>query len=182
MKIVLNGCYGGFGLSYEAMYLYILAKGQTQYLYAEVHTGNTSKQLPRYKLVSLDEVRQLNNNILYVWCTPTYQGDTVNDRLRDILIASNIDREDPDLVSVVEVMGDAASGRFACLEIHEVPDGTLYKIDNYDGIESLITQDDSDWLVARDQTQSTKQLIKSIWDLIKPAPHQDQDLTFTWED
>ena len=78
----------------------------------------------------------------------------------------------------------AASGRFASLEIQEIPDNTLYKIDEYDGLESLITQDDDDWLIARDHDidQSDKQHIENLWATIKPAPNNyDPDLMFRYD-
>jgi len=59
-----------------------------------------------------------------------------------------IDRADPALVQVVEELGEAANGRSAALRIAEVPAGTLYRIDEYDGSESVMTQDDYNWSVA----------------------------------
>ena len=64
----------------------------------------------------------------------------------------------------------AASGRFASLYIEEIPNRTLYKIDNYDGMESIITQEDDDWILAQENKCSpdiTTQ-IQNIWATIKP--------------
>ena len=68
-------------------------------------------------------------------------------------------------------MGQAASSKFANLEVVEIPDGTLYKIDEYDGLESILYQDDDDWLIATEQTipQETKDKIQNIWDMSKPV-------------
>ena len=60
----------------------------------------------------------------------------------------DIERTDPALVQVVEELGEAANGRSAALRIVEVPAGTLYRIDEYDGVESVMTQDDYEWSVA----------------------------------
>lgn len=57
-------------------------------------------------------------------------------------------RTDPLLAQVVEELGEAANGRFSNLQIRELPEGTLYRIDEYDGYESVMTQDDYDWRVA----------------------------------
>ena len=38
---------------------------------------------------------------------------------------------------VVEELGEKANGRFADLQVVEIPDGMIYDIDNYDGIEKL---------------------------------------------
>ena len=77
----------------------------------------------------------------------------------------------------------AASGRYAHLVVEELPDGSLYKIDEYDGIESLITQDDDDWLIARDHDtdQSNKQHIENLWATMNPSPDYDPDLMFRYD-
>ena len=184
MKIVLNECYGGFGLSYEAKALYLLAKGQTPYFYADVSSYNDYKKIPRYQLVSLKDIPKLNH-VLFIYCTSTYQGDVIDDYPKDVISDTALERTDPDLVSVVEVMGSkAASGRYAHLVVEELPDGSLYKIDEYDGIESLITQDDDDWLIARDHDTdpSNKQHIENLWATIKPSPdYYDPDLMFRYD-
>lgn len=50
---------------------------------------------------------------------------------------SDLNREDPLLIKVVEMLGDKANGRHAKLKIVEIPDGVEYEIDEYDGIESV---------------------------------------------
>ena len=59
-----------------------------------------------------------------------------------------IDRADPALVQVVEELGEAANGRSADLRIAELPAGTLYRIDEYDGFEDVMAQEDYAWSVA----------------------------------
>lgn len=57
-------------------------------------------------------------------------------------------RHDSTLVKVVEELGDAANGVCAKLRIDEIPSGTPYRIDEYDGIESVMTSDAYDWTIA----------------------------------
>jgi len=59
-----------------------------------------------------------------------------------------VHRADPILVQVVEELGEGANGRDAYLDIRELPAGTLYRIDEYDGMENVITQDEYEWSVA----------------------------------
>ena len=59
-----------------------------------------------------------------------------------------IDRADPILVQVVEELGESASGDFAKLKIRALVKGTPYRIDEYDGLEQVMTQNDYDWRVA----------------------------------
>jgi len=58
------------------------------------------------------------------------------------------DRADPVLVQVVEELGQDAGDVFSNLQIRELPEGTLYRIDEYDGRETVMTQDEYTWRVA----------------------------------
>ena len=50
-----------------------------------------------------------------------------------------VERHDPILISVVEMLGKEADGTCSELEIIEIPDGLSYDIREYDGYESLYT-------------------------------------------
>jgi len=60
----------------------------------------------------------------------------------------NIPRTCPLLVQVVEEMGKAAGGSSASLAIRGLPPGTKYRIDEYDGSEEVMTQDEYEWSIA----------------------------------
>jgi len=61
----------------------------------------------------------------------------------------DIPRNDPALAEVVERLGaQAASGAFAALAIRELPIRTKYRIDGYDGYESVMTIDEYEWQIA----------------------------------
>lgn len=181
MKIVLNGCYGGFGLSYEAMALYLHAKNREAFFYADISAYDDYTKVHKYKRVTLPEIRSSQYYMIY--CTTTDQGEYLFKFPEDVVNLNDLDRTDPTLISVVEIMGSqAASGRFASLYIEEIPVDTQYRIDEYDGIESIITKEDDDWKTAVFQYQSmqTQCKITAMWDLIKPDPVQDPDLTFKY--
>ena len=57
-------------------------------------------------------------------------------------------RADPILAQVVEELGKKANTRFSDLMIRELPAGTKYRIDEYDGNERVVTIDEYDWSVA----------------------------------
>lgn len=61
---------------------------------------------------------------------------------------SDIERNDPILVQVVETLGDKPNSDCAKLRIEDIPKGTLYRISEYDGYESIETRDGIDWKVA----------------------------------
>lgn len=60
-----------------------------------------------------------------------------------------LDRNDPALIQVVEELGEKANGSCAELKIATVPTGALYRIDEYDGAETVMTIHDYDWSVAK---------------------------------
>jgi hypothetical protein len=57
-----------------------------------------------------------------------------------------VKRHDPRLVQVIEELGDKANGRCAKLKIQKIY-GNQYKIDDYDGNETVVTPDsiNNDW-------------------------------------
>lgn len=59
-----------------------------------------------------------------------------------------VDRTDPVLVQVVEELAEKANTGCSKLRIRELPAGTLYRIDEYDGWETVMAQDEYTWSVA----------------------------------
>lgn len=58
-------------------------------------------------------------------------------------------RTDPRLIEYIEKHGSKmASGSSACLIIEEIPKGTQYIIEEYDGCESILTKDEIAWKIA----------------------------------
>lgn len=59
--------------------------------------------------------------------------------------ARDLSRHDAALVQVVEELGDAASSFYGQLRIEEI-EGSLYRIDEYDGYETVETPDAIEWI------------------------------------
>lgn len=58
-------------------------------------------------------------------------------------------RKDPRVIKYIENFGSrAASGIYSYLRVVEIPKGTKYYIKEYDGAESIVTEDDIEWEVA----------------------------------
>jgi len=134
MKIVINECYGGFGLSKEACQRYFDLKGQQVWIEVDKKFSALDmftvwlvspaerleiKEGEAYHKMSRDERREYNwKYSQQIW----YQGD-------------NLTRNDPILVQVVEEMGDKAWGRYAKLAIVEIPDDVDWIVEEHDGME-----------------------------------------------
>ena len=52
--------------------------------------------------------------------------------------SSDVRRDDPVLVSIVEGLGEEVNDRWSCLEVIEVPDEYDYYIHDYDGLEHIV--------------------------------------------
>ena len=120
-KVVYNKCYGGYGLSGEAVRKYCAIKGITVFT----------------------EVRP--------WCNIyhlTPPEDRTGDWERDQTFEPyDIPRHDPVLVQVVEELGSAANGSSASLAIDDSNTGLAYRIREHDGYETVEWIGD-EWTVA----------------------------------
>lgn len=117
-KIAYNACFGGFGLSTEAFEKLLDKKGVK---WERFETGG-------------------------VFGRHSYQHPDTKERISKYDLLE--DRTDKDLISVIEELGEAAFGEFSRLRIADIPSGTRYRIDEYDGNESVMTPDDYDWKIA----------------------------------
>jgi len=115
MKIVINKCYGGFGLSHEAMMMYFEIKG-----------------IPVYPDVYPEDGDDASNQIVTYW--PVKEEDRVVGEVFPLSVY-DIERTDPALVKVVEQLGDRANGYYSELSVVEIPDDVKWIIQEYDGIE-----------------------------------------------
>lgn len=129
-KVILNKCFGGFGLSHEAYMLYANKKGIKLFMYrTEYETGKYNKlkvkkgdKVYDYYYFNKDFGNKIDNN-----CETDGYFVYLNKKYREDLI----------LIKVIEELGDKANGKHAQLEIVEIPEDLEYVIDEYDGIETL---------------------------------------------
>lgn len=108
MKLVINRCYGGFGLSDAAVVRYAELKGINLVM-------EESKQNLGGAVFYLDGIKDDEHYFSY------YD------------LAS--DRSDPLLVQVVEELGQKANGFASELKVIDIPDNVEYTVQEYDGIE-----------------------------------------------
>jgi len=134
MKIVINECYGGFGLSKEACQRYFDLKGQQVWI--EVDKKFSALDMFTVWLVSPEERLEIKEGEAYHKMSRDERIDynwkySQQTWYRD----NNLTRNDPILVQVVEEMGDKAWGRYAKLAIVEIPDDVQWIIEENDGME-----------------------------------------------
>jgi hypothetical protein len=132
MKVVINTCFGGFGLSRMAVERYLGLKGIT------VYTEVDKYELEHYWLVAPGPERVMETTNEQWWEMTDEERMAHNARWESqVFYDRDLERNDPLLVQVVEELGQAASGQFAQLEVVEIPDGVEWVIEEYDGNEHV---------------------------------------------
>ena len=127
MKLVINKCYGGFGLSNEAMRMLLKRKG------IEFFERESSFASNDFFRVLPEEYDKLEERAI----ADRSDKEAVEAARTAFISQYDWKREDPDLVAVVEKLGEKANDRYAKLAIIEIPDDIDYYIDDYDGIETV---------------------------------------------
>ena len=127
MKIVINDCFGGFGLSTEAMKQLIkLGSAGIETMTELEYRGGRARGD-----ISSETFSDAGDGFEVGW---------IEDVLyRDGMVYSFDDdfRTDPVLIRVVEQMGGAADGSCAELKVIEIPDDVDWEICEYDGNEHI---------------------------------------------
>ena len=134
-NIVINSCYGGFGLSPAAVVEFAKRKGFKIYPFIEKRKPDGSLDTDHfedYKFGKYKEERYLT--IHYSKKPLTKDGKYVEDFYFHY---GDIPRNDPDLVAVVKKLKKKANGMCAELKIVKIPDNVNWEIDEYDGLEHV---------------------------------------------
>lgn len=143
MKIVINRCFGGFLLSEAGSRAYWGRKGKSvfvvghgmfkfyfdepmpeqfalpsgKHLMGRDHPENALSHLGRLDAAAYENYSK--------WYSEHH------------LSCRDIDRQDPDLIAVVEELGKQADGDCASLSVVEIPDDVDWEISEYDGNETI---------------------------------------------
>jgi len=145
MKIVINKCFGGFGLSPAGVKRMAELQGKECYFFTHDHATD------RYIPCDLEEATKAA--IFYAFDVPNAQSlfrakpwakMTAKERERENALyrqheipSRPDDRSDPALVKTVEELGKESNGSFGQLRVVDIPDGVDWEIDEYDGMESV---------------------------------------------
>ena len=132
-KVVINRCYGGFGISHEGMMRYFEIKGQKVW----PEQNNDYWKFWTYWTVSPENRPESKHG-------DDFYDMSINERAAYNKVHSeltvyerDVPRDDPALVQMVEELGEKANGQHAELVIVEIPDGVSWDITEYDGMERV---------------------------------------------
>ncbi|MBC1474941.1 hypothetical protein HB852_09955 [Listeria grandensis] len=142
MKLVVNRCYGGYVLSSKAVLRVLDLKRKTVFAYVQTNADDLEREAENFKRIDKTFEEGAWDFISY-FDRPLdlcMNGDISYDELRHIeSIDTDFDRDDPELLQVVEELGIEASTVISKLEIIEIPDNHEYYIDDYDGVERVVS-------------------------------------------
>lgn len=147
MKIVINKCFGGFGLSPLAVAELAKMDGRPCYFFKGGFSGRyegpvTLKEIEKdglffnaFDIPNPNEALEREKD----WFEMTAEERIAWNELysKHNLNTRPEDRTCPKLIKVVEKLGKKANGRSASLSIVEIPDGVEWEIDEYDGSETI---------------------------------------------
>lgn len=142
MKVVINRCFGGFGISTEALKELVkrnaacIESYTPKYYYGGENENYTRKD--EWEVLWKKDFAGYKNIGDGMMVHPSGYNIFKDGLL--YLLKDSWEKEvrtDKDLISVVETMGEESNSMFANLKIVEIPDGISWEIDEYDGIEKI---------------------------------------------
>jgi hypothetical protein len=132
-KVIINSCFGGFGVSHEAVLRWCElneinvwpAKGKyDMWMYWTCEPTDSRRiQLDSIDFDKLDHSGRGAYNTLHSEITLPYM--------------SGLDRTDKTMIKVVKEMGEKSWGDCARLSIVEIPNNVKWEIQEYDGMEHI---------------------------------------------
>jgi hypothetical protein len=130
-KVVINNCFGGFGLSLAAQNLFARKKGFELFHYKQTEYSHSHGEDVYVRVGEGEE------ETLFVHSYTTDMGEEFSGDANDDSYWSyyDIERTDGALIEVVEELGESANGPCAKLSVVEIPDDVEWKIEEYDGNE-----------------------------------------------
>ena len=147
MKVVINDCYGGFGLSHKAVMRYAELKGIKLYPYVCSSLAKTHERVYGRK-PTIDDPDLMF--VSYALCPPEELEEIQETESRKPAAVGryeksnalsfsprNIPRDDSLLVKVVRELGKEANARHSKLKIVKIPNDVEWQIEEYDGCEHI---------------------------------------------
>jgi len=139
MKVVVNRCFGGFGLSNKAIKMLASLKGKECYFYKQVgYSWDNDDDENLY--IKVDEKERDS----FISTVNKDYGEKTNsfnkedyDLGFDKYSYGKEFRIDKDLIKVIETLGNEADGNYASLDIVEIPNDIEWEINEYDGSETI---------------------------------------------
>lgn len=141
MKVVINACYGGFSLSPEGEAAYLARQGKEAFFYVEDRSPGRSagerdyvrtdaagaRSAFMFTTLTEDVGARVSHDTIWPGGNghPAYWNDC------------DLERDDADLVAIVEDDSAKVSDTHASLQVVEIPDGVAWVVEEYNGLEHV---------------------------------------------
>lgn len=142
MKIIINRCFGGFGISTEALKELVKRNAACIESYTPKHYygGDSENYIRKNEWESwwekdFAEYKNIGDGMMAHPSAFNIFKDGLLYSLKDRGLKEV--RTDKDLIDVVNTLGEKSFGMCAELKVVEVPDGIDWEIDEYDGLETI---------------------------------------------
>jgi hypothetical protein len=124
MKVAINKCFGEFSLSPKAVKRLAELEGKECYFFK----SNYDKDEGVF-VCNLSDIETVEKE----FCFFAYSSLDIQDSSTSISTSPE-NRHCPNLIKVIEELGDDANGKHSKIKIVEIPDGVDYEIDDYSGM------------------------------------------------
>jgi hypothetical protein len=146
MKIVINKCHGGFGLSPVGLKRYTELKGiecfffgmnlkDNEYNPLTIEEASETSFWTAFSVPNPEKVLPDQSKFFQLSLEERKESNKLYNKYS--ISKNDIERNDPFLIKVIEELGDKANGKHCKLKIVEIPDGVDWEIDEYDGLEKI---------------------------------------------
>lgn len=143
-KVVINDCFGGFCLSPIAQERYLELIGKKAYFFENDFENDKHMPLEKGTSKFLSSTFTVPNPDDFIkhekkWYEMTAEEKEEYNKIYKSIsfYASDLKRDDPLLIQVVEELGEKANGSYAQLKIVEIPEDVEWEIEEYDGSEHI---------------------------------------------
>jgi len=140
MKVVINKCEGGFGISSLALIELVKRNAKCiesltpkEYYGGKTHNKKEWEEEWR-KDLKYEYIKEENGFLIHIYDFNIYKDNMIYDFNNN---DTNI-RTDKDLIEVVESLGEKSFGKYSKLKIIEIPDNVSFYIEKqHNGIETI---------------------------------------------
>jgi hypothetical protein len=134
VKVAINECHGGFSLSPKAVHWLACRQGKPCYFF----TSNIGQPADS----RFTAVNGYPDGMFWVAST---SKELTDDNYNDVVLDQRPEnRSDPDLIAVIEELGEEANGMCAEIKIVKIPADVKWHIEEYDGAE-WVAEDHRTW-------------------------------------
>jgi len=135
MKIVINNCHGGFGLSPLGQKEYLKLINQEAFFYKQTKYAMRDEFIEYTRIDDWEDKKSLFFHTFTKDFGKKWDGWSSEEYETYSFYCGDIKRNNSNLITVVEKLKKLCNGEYSSLKIVEIPDDVEWTIEEYDGSE-----------------------------------------------